>query len=165
MQIPEITPEVMYALFEMWAANGPRMPDAMRPPEVLEDFLVNDGGATRFYQVEDQPSVVMVGSIQPGLNAQVMLLNHEFAELGALMRELRGIIDEFELRRLTAQVPGPVKDVQRQLEAIGFRKEGHLRRSTLWNDRLVGMDLWGLYRDPARDQRYKNARQEEAVSA
>lgn len=147
--------DVYDELHEIWAKNAERLPDEMREPAILDYFLFDDGGATRFYVVDGQAALVMVGDIKEGLSATVMPLNHDYADVGSMLHELREIIDEFSLRRLTAQVPAPVKDLKKALEQIGFRREGHLRRSTFWNGRLVGMDIYGLYRDPPRDGRYQ----------
>ena len=156
MQITNMTEEIYSALHELWEKNAARLPDELRDPDLLDYFLFQDGGSTRLYTVGQKPAVVIVGEIKEGLSATVLLLNHEFAEVGEILHELRQIIDELSLKRLTAQVPGPVKDVQRILEKIGFRREGHLRRSTIWNGRLCGTDVWGFYRDPTYEGRRRS---------
>lgn len=162
MQIPEMTEELYSALHDIWDSNAMRLPDEMRDPDLLDYFLFQDAGATKLYLVEPSPTLIMVGDIKEGLSATVILLNHEHAEVGQILREMRGIIDEFRLKRLTAQVPGPVKDVQKTLERVGFRREGHMRRSTVWNSRLVGIDIWGMYKDPAFESRRANGREAHA---
>ena len=156
MQITNMTEEIYSALHELWEKNAARLPDELRDPDLLDYFLFQDGGSTRLYTVGHKPAVVIVGEIKEGLSATVLLLNHEFAEVGEILHELRQIIDELALKRLTAQVPGPVKDVQRQLEKVGFRREGHLRRSTIWNGRLCGTDVYGFYKDPTYEGRRSN---------
>lgn len=168
MLIQDMTVDLTEALLAMWEENASRLPDALRPPAVMESFLFEDGGLTQLHIVDDSPTVVVVGDIQPGLNASVLLLGHENSDIGSLLREMRNIIDELELKRLTANVPAPVKDVQRTLVNVGFRKEGHLRRSIYYDGRLVGQDIYGMYRDPPREARrpkdVKHEEKQEAVS-
>ncbi len=152
MLIDEMTQELWSGLQAVWSANAERLPDHLRDPSWVDLLLFNDGGETQFRVVDGTSAVVIVSDVTPGLSATVMVLNHDQAEVGDLVRELRSVIEENDLRRLTAQVPAPVKDLQQALRAVGFRREGHMRRATRWSGRLVGLDLYGLYRDPPRER-------------
>ena len=152
MQLAEMNDEIYSALIDLWDREFSRLPDVMRDPSVMHNFIWG-GDATKIYLVGEKPAVVVVGSVEPGLAATVLLVNFEAAEVGELLRELRQIIDEFDLKRLTATVPGPAKEIHRILERIGFRREGHLRRSVYFNGRLCGTDVFGFYKDPAFESR------------
>lgn len=152
MQLAEMNDGIYSALIDLWDQEYPRLPDVMRSPEVMHNFIWG-GEATKLYLVGEKPALVVIGSVEVGLSASVLLVNFEAAEVGELLKELRQIINEFDLKRLTATVPGPAKEVHRVLERIGFRREGHLRRSTFFNGRLCGTDVFGLYRDPAFESR------------
>lgn len=163
MLIDDMSLELFGAIQDIWQENEQRLPDNMRDPQIVESLLLKDNKATQWYMIADTAALLVVGDINPELNASVLLLNHEFAEIGEILHEMREVITALDLKRLTASVPGPVKDVQRALEQVGFRREGHLRRSMVWNGRLVGTDIYGLYRDPARESRREvnhDARQE-----
>ena len=157
MQLAEMNDGIYDALIDLWDQEYYRLPDVMRDPDVMHNFIWG-GAETKLYLVGEKPAVVVIGSIEPGLSASVMLVNFEAAEVGELLRELRLIIEEFDLKRLTATVPGPAKEIHRILEKIGFRREGHLRRSTFFNGRLCGTDIFGLYREPAYESRRPNAK-------
>jgi len=116
MLIEDMTPDLHKAICEIWQENSSRLADEMRDLEVVDNLLFADGGATQWHVILDRPTLMVVGEIKPGLSASILLLNHQFAEIGEIFHELREVIDTLELKRLTASVPGPVKDVQRALE-------------------------------------------------
>lgn len=147
MEIPEITEDVYSALHDIWDRTADKRPDGMRSPDILDYFLFQDGGATRLFVVGGTPAIVIFGDIEEGLSARVVIVNPHEAEPSQILRELRDVMLEWDLKRLTAEVPGPVKDVQQTLKAVGFRREGHLRRATFWNGRLCGIDVYGIYKD------------------
>jgi len=161
MLLDQMTPEAYEALHAIWDDAAERLPDEMRDPDLLDFWLFKDQGATKIYVVDETATVVVAGDLRPGLSATVMILNPEVADPGAIRRELWEVMGEFELNRLTANVPGPVKDVQRILKTVGFRREGHLRRATFWNGRLCGVDIYGMYRDRRRDP----AKEEEVMES
>lgn len=164
MHIEELSDATYEALHEVWDKNGPRMEDNLRDPNTLDYLLFQDGGATQFHVVDGTPAVVVFGSIKEGLSATVMILNHQLAEVGQILSELKGRMEEWNLKRLTANVPGPVKDVQKALKELGFRREGHLRRATFHNGRLCGVDVYGMYRDQPRKRPQRVEVREEEVA-
>lgn len=145
--------EIYSPLHDIFEQAMGRMPDLMRNHDLLDQWLFHDGGATRLFLVEDTPSVLVLSNILEGLSADVMLLNPDEAEAMQIYRELLTVMEAWQLKRLTSQVPGPVKDVQRVLKEVGFRREGHLRRATYWNGRLCGIDVYGLYKDRPKANR------------
>lgn len=161
MEIQELNnAEVYEALHGIWDQGAEFRSDSLRDPDILDYFLFQDGGATRFFLIGNTPSVALFSNIEEGLNALVTLLNPEEADAGQILSELTEVMGIWSLKRLTAHVPGPVKKVQSTLKEVGFRREGHLRRATYWNGRLCGIDIYGLYKDAPRR---KQSRKEESA--
>src|SRR5574342_1164418 len=90
--------EIYSALHSIWEQNTGRMPDELRDPDILDWMIFSDEGRTRLYLVDDDPTLILVGDIKPELSATVVLLNHEHTEVGAVLHEMRSIIDELALK-------------------------------------------------------------------
>ena len=137
MKIQEASLELYRQLQEAWADNASRMPDADRSLDILEYLLFSDGGASQWYQVPKHKTWVLATAVIPGLSAEVRVLNLDGASaVNAVAPVFQEILEEFDLRRLTALVPGPLVKIAHAAQQVGFKHEGRLHNAVIYNGRV-----------------------------
>lgn len=135
-------------LQKIWKKNAPEMPDTLRDVENLQFLLFEDGGRSQWYILDDDDKdvVFFLTNVVPGLSATFYGLNLQEAPRDLAIKQLREIMREFDLRRLTLTIPAPVVELQRIVTGLGFWPEGRAKDAAIYNGDYTDMDWFGFYR-------------------
>ncbi len=134
-----------------WEKNSELMPDNERHIDNLLYLLTSDGGDSQWYVLPDTDVVFYIRNVIPGVSAVFFALNLDTAEPVDAKEEIKGIMREFDLRRLTYAVPAPVLTTLRAAQRIGFWPEGRMKDATLYNGGYADVDILGFYRAEVED--------------
>jgi hypothetical protein len=137
--------EIYEEILHLWNNTDPERPDGERGQELLEHMLFDDGGASVWYIVPPS-GVFAVTNLKPGFGANILPVALYTVDAETAKAELRSVMREYDLRRLTAFVPSPILAVQRNLKQIGFTEEGRLRDGTTYDFGFTDLVVFGLHR-------------------
>ncbi len=150
MKLTQIDQEMYEELKQLWNNTDPERPDSERGVEILDHMLFNDGGASVWYIVPPT-GVFIITNIIPGNGANITPVALYTVDAETVKTELRSVMREYDLRRLTASVPAPIHSVQLNLLRIGFSREGALRDGTVYDTNFTDQIILGLHRSDVED--------------
>lgn len=136
MKLTEANDQLMQLLYETWEAESHMRLDAARPQEALE-YLLNEDPTSQWYMVG--PTILILTGIN-GLNGNLMALNLTHAKRPSLRAELRAMMEEYGLRRLSTIVPASQKGLRDSWKTFGLRVEGRARDAGIMDGHFV--DVW-----------------------
>jgi hypothetical protein len=139
------TQEIYHELSQLWSNTDPERPDYERGIELLDHMLFDDGGASVWYVVPPS-GVFVLTDIKPGFGANFTPVALYTVDAETAKAELRSVMREYDLRRLTAFAPAPILAGQRNLHQLGFVEEGRLRDGTTYDSSFTDMVVLGLHR-------------------
>ena len=145
MKLTQINQEVYEELRQLWNNTDPERPDMERGRELLDHMLFDDGGASIWYIVPPT-AVFIITNIVPGFGANITPVALYTVDAETAKAELRSVMREYDLRRITASVPAPILAVQRNLHQLGFTEEGRLRDGTTYDSDFTDQVILGLHR-------------------
>jgi hypothetical protein len=151
VKITRLEEKAIKELTQQWEKNAKHMADADRPLENLAYLLSQDGGDSQWYVVGETDVVFFIRNVTPGLSAVFYSLNLEEAEPAAAKDEIRAIMREFDLRRLTYTIPTPIVSLARVAQRVGFWPEGRMKDAVLYDGKYTDLDLFGFYRAEVED--------------
>lgn len=151
MKITRLKEHVLTELTRLWKDNAKYMPDPDREVQNLLYLLTSDNGDSQWYVVGDGDTVFYIRNVIPNLSAVLYALNIFEASEAEVKAEIRDIMREYDLRRLTYTVPSPVVDVARAAQRLGFWPEGRLKDAIFYNGKYADLDLFGFYRSEVED--------------
>ncbi len=152
MKITNMPEGFLKELVIQWEKNSPLMPDADRPVDSLYYLLASDSGASQWYVLTPDTDVVFyLRGVIPGVSAVFAALNLGDANASLVKTELREIMREYDLRRLTLTVPAPVVEITRIAQSLGFWPEGRMKDATVYNGEYTDLDILGFYRSEVED--------------
>ena len=145
MKLTQLNQETYNELEQLWNKTDPERPDMERGKELLDHMLFDDGGASIWYVVPPS-GVFIITNIKPGFGANITPVALYTVDAEAAKAELRSVMREYDLRRITAIVPAPIHAVLRNLKQIGFAEEGILRDGTVYDSVFTNSVIFGLHR-------------------
>lgn len=145
MKLTKLDQDIFHELSQLWTNTDPERPDGERGTEILSHMLFDDGGASVWYIVPPT-GVFVLTNVRPGYGANVTPVALYTVDAETAKAELRSVMREFDLRRLTAFVPAPILAVQRNLSRMGFVEEGRLRDGTTYDQDFSDLVVLGLHR-------------------
>jgi hypothetical protein len=153
MKITRMPDELYLGLEDIWTDNAPEMPDVLRDVSNLQFLLFDDGGGSQWYILDedDKDIVFFLTNIVPGLSATFYGLNLKDASIPKAREQLKEIMREFDLRRLTYTIPAPVVELARIAQSLGFWPEGRAKEAAIYNGEYTDMDWFGFYRSEVED--------------
>lgn len=134
-----------------WEKNQEAMADVDRSTDNLRYLLTSDGGDSQWYVLPDTDVVFYLRNVVPGVSAIFYALNLEQANPEVAKSEIRDIMREFDLRRLTLALPAPVLSLARVAQRLGFWPEGRMKDATLYNGDYTDVDIFGFYRSEVEE--------------
>lgn len=155
MRIEDLTPDLALQLEAAWLAAMPARADHQRSLDYLAWLLAESDSS--WYQIEGRRAWLYVTNIVRGLSADLHALNLDgwaAVDPPKVRDELKAIMDEFDLHRLTAVIPAPVGKLHKALKMLGFTKEGQVRGAMIFNGRPTDAVVYGLLRrevEPAQE--------------
>lgn len=153
MKITRLPVHAVKELEVLWNKNTPYMADADRPIQNLVYLLTSDNGDSQWYVIDDSDVVFFIRNVIPGVSATFGALNLHEANPGKAKDELRVIMREFDLRRLTYLIPAPVIKLVRCATRLGFWPEGRMKDAVIYEGKYVDTDVLGFYRSEVEDGR------------
>lgn len=169
MKLTEMNLDLASHLMYWWVETSTTRYDALKDPDVLFNTMFNDGGKSNFYLI---PGLLfIVTDVIPGAVGTIYeagLLTDKYNKAEA-KQELISIVREYSLNRLSYMSPSPVTALSSALKNIGFKYEGRLKYSCIYNGLLADMDLYGFYsvmpeKARRRRGRRRDARKENALA-
>ncbi len=145
MKLTQIDQEIYTELLQLWTNTDPERPDIERGKEVLDHMLFDDGGASVWYIVPPT-GMFIITNIEPGIGANITPIALYTVDAETAKAELRSVMREYDLRRITASIPAPIHSVQLNLLRIGFAREGALRDGTVYDKAFTDQVIFGLHR-------------------
>jgi hypothetical protein len=145
MKLTKLDQDTYLELSQLWENTDPERPDGERGAELLSHMLFDDGGASVWYVVPPS-GVFVLTNIQPGFGANITPVALYTVDAETAKAELRSVMREYDLRRITAFVPAPILAVQKNLHQIGFAEEGRLRDGTTYDLDFTDLVVLGLHR-------------------
>jgi len=145
MKLTGLNQEIYEELLQLWSNTDPERPDMERGVRLLDHMLFDDGGASVWYVVPPTGVFIMT-NIVPGFGANLTPVALYTVDAETAKAELRSVMREYDLRRITATVPAPILAVQRNLHQIGFAEEGRLRDGTTYDADFTDAIVLGLHR-------------------
>lgn len=152
MKLTELNQEMYEELKQLWTNTDPERPDMERGKELLDHMLFDDGGASIWYIVPPS-GVFIITNINPGFGANITPVALYAVDAETAKAELRSVMREYDLRRITANVPAPIHAVLRNLKQIGFAEEGILRDGTVYDSVFTNAVILGLHRSEVEAER------------
>jgi hypothetical protein len=145
--------KMLDGIVRIWEANAPEMPDTLRDIDNLRFLLYEDGGRSQWYILDedDKDIVFFLTNVVPGLSATFYGLNLHDAPIPKAREQLKEIMREFDLRRLTYTIPAPVVELARIAQRLGFWPEGRAKDAVIYNGEYTDMDWFGFYRSEVED--------------
>ena len=141
-QLDQVTYE---ELERLWSNTDPERPDNERGRELLRHMLFDDGGAS-IWHIVPPSGVFVITNLQSGLGEYITPVALYTVDAETAKAELRSVMREYDLRRISAFVPAPIHSVQRNLVQIGFAQEGILRDGTVYDTAFTDQVIFGLHR-------------------
>jgi len=152
MKLTELNDQDYSELARLWTNTDPERPDMERGIELLDYMLFDDGGAS-VWHIVPPTGVFVISSIVPGFAANFTPVALYTVDAETAKAELRSVMREYDLRRLTAFVPAPIHAVRRNLSQIGFAEEGVMRDGTIYNSIYTDVVVMGLHRSEVEHEK------------
>ena len=158
MKLTNMTLELAKNLMDQWIEEGDSRPDGQKDPDLLYHLLFEDGGKSQFYKTTNL--LWILHEFQPawggGLFQLGMLTKDYDPKEGK--KELISILREYEFKRLSFICPSPITAFAPKLREIGFKYEGRLKYSCVYNGKLADSDLYGFYSIKPETKRRRRGR-------
>lgn len=151
MKITRLKEHVLTELTRLWKDNAQYMPDPDRDVKNLIYLLTSDAGDSQWYVIGEGDTVFYIRNVIPNLSAVMFTLNILETTPEEAKSEIRDIMREYDLRRLTYTVPAPVVDITRVAQRIGFWPEGRMKDAIFYDGKYADLDLFGFYRSEVED--------------
>lgn len=144
MRITDLTEDLAQDLYVAWEKALELQPDYARSWEYFAHLLLESD--SQWYQLDGFKSWIYITGIGD-TEATLHALNLEGAKaLPAARQELKLIMSDFNLHRLTAVLPGPPTKLHRAIKFLGFHKEGRMREALVYDGRPADAVIYGILR-------------------
>ena len=143
----ELSQGTLDMLSEAWQANALNMADDDRPLARLETLLYNTP-QTVWYQGPGRSWIYFTG-VLPNVGAYMHALNLDgwaAVDVPLVRKILLGAVQDYNIHRLTIALPEPAKAIQKAAQKLGFRLEGTMRESCIYNEKHVDVQILGQLR-------------------
>ena len=135
-------------LMDAWVLSWNRLPDKFRSIPALARTLTTRGNTFIPYG-RNWICLTMQGE----LAANVVVLGN--GDAVQLRRLLKSEMEQRELQRLSALVPVGATDYYQLLRQVGFRKEGTVRQTTIYDGKITDAHLMGFLLTDRKGRRRK----------
>jgi hypothetical protein len=138
--------------WNMYQAAFPRLADADRTPEAFR-LLCMDRNAQIFHGPGDTV-IVLTGVNIPQHTAMLHMFAENpwvFRKRGEFWMVFHELMELFHLYKMNVFVPAPSRSVWKLYSVLGFKHEGTLRKSVMFNQDLVDIEMYGILREEVKE--------------
>ena len=141
-RLTELTPQLQQEIGAAWAATMPRMFDVERSMQALIIPIAEENN-TQWYSLPNGNFMILRNAIVGGsASLQFLTLADEtIPELESAREQLVDAVKQYQLKRITVTYPTVLP--WRDFKLLGFKHEGRIRQSVLFNGEWIDAEILG----------------------